>query len=31
MNADHFKWLPVTTAWGVLGLWIEETASRYGG
>jgi hypothetical protein len=21
----------VTTAWRVLGLWIEETASRYGG
>jgi hypothetical protein len=21
----------VTTAWCVLGLWIEETASRYGG
>jgi hypothetical protein len=24
-------WVPVTTAWRVLGLWMEETASRYGG
>jgi hypothetical protein len=27
----HVKWVPVTTAWSVLRLWMEETASRYGG
>jgi len=25
------KWVPVTTAWGVLGLRMEDTAPRYGG
>jgi hypothetical protein len=24
-------WVPVTTAWYILGLQMEETASRYGG
>jgi len=24
-------WVSVTTAWRVLGLWKQETASRYGG
>jgi len=23
-------WVPVTTAWHILGLRMEETASRYG-
>jgi len=25
------RWIPVTTAWRVLELRMEETASRYGG
>jgi len=24
MNTHHDKWVPVTTAWSVLGLWMEE-------
>jgi hypothetical protein len=24
-------WAAVTTAWRLLGLWAEETASKYGG
>jgi len=27
----HVLWVPVTMMWRVLGLWMEETASRYGG
>jgi len=27
----QIKWAPVTTAWRVLSLRIEETTSRYGG
>jgi hypothetical protein len=27
----HVRWVPVTTAWHILGLWMEETASSYGG
>jgi len=26
-----FMWVPITTAWGVLGLRIEETASNVEG
>jgi hypothetical protein len=29
--ARHFMWVPVTTAWRVLRLRMEETASSYGG
>ncbi|KAJ4442580.1 hypothetical protein ANN_04167 [Periplaneta americana] len=28
---NHVLWIPITTAWRVLRLRIEETASRYGG
>jgi hypothetical protein len=27
----HVMWVPVTTAWRVLGLRMKKTASRYGG
>jgi len=27
----RFMWIPVTTAWHPLGLWMVKTASRYGG
>jgi hypothetical protein len=27
----HFMWVPVITAWRVLGLWMVERASRFGG
>jgi len=29
--ALHVTWVPVTTAWRILRLRMEETASRYGG
>jgi len=25
----HVMWVLVTTAWHILGLWVEEMASRY--
>jgi hypothetical protein len=31
VNISMLSGSTVTTAWRVLGLWIEETASRYGG
>jgi len=30
MSASHAMWMPVTTGWRVLGLHMEDTASRYG-
>jgi hypothetical protein len=28
---SHVMWVPVTMVWHILRLWMEETASRYGG
>jgi hypothetical protein len=30
-QTSHIRWVPVITAWCVLGLWMEVTASRNGG
>jgi hypothetical protein len=27
---NRVMWVPIATAWRVLGLWMEKTASRYG-
>jgi len=27
----HIMWVPVTMAWHVHGLWMEEVTSSYGG
>jgi len=27
----HVMWVPVTAAWCILTLWMEDTASKYGG
>jgi len=31
MKLAHVMWIPVTTAWRIFGLRLEETAYRYGG
>jgi hypothetical protein len=31
MSYSKVTWVPVTTAWRVLGLRMEETACRFGG